>query len=356
MSLVINTNHAATIAAGNLSASSGLLQKSLNRLSSGSKIVNPADDAGGLAVSMKLSATARRQGAASSNIANGISFLQSQDGALKVAGQVLSRIGELRTLYTDPTKNSSDLSNYEAEFVSLQAQLVSIAGQKFNGKELFGTAGLNVQTTADGGTSVGITGVEMLSTGGTTTTIDLTYSSQTFTPTGAGTLTVIAGDLDFVATSNTFLNNGQSATYDGAGNWTLPPGLSAVSGTSVDLSTLMASSGTATFTTSATNTSMGDVALASTLQSVSLDTIRDAISEVATKRATNGAQQSRLGFAGEVLTVNKANIEAANSRITDVDVADESTQLARYNILVQAGTAMLSQANQSSQAALRLIG
>jgi flagellin len=73
-------------------------------------------------------------------------------------------------------------------------------------------------------------------------------------------------------------------------------------------------------------------------------------------RANNGAEQSRLGFAGEVLTVNKANLEAANSRITDVDVAQESTQLARWNILVQSGTAMLSQANQSAQVALRLIG
>jgi flagellin len=72
-------------------------------------------------------------------------------------------------------------------------------------------------------------------------------------------------------------------------------------------------------------------------------------------RANNGAEQSRLGFAAEVLTTNKANLEAANSRIVDVDVAEESTQLARWNILVQSGTAMLSQANQSAQSALRLI-
>lgn len=73
-------------------------------------------------------------------------------------------------------------------------------------------------------------------------------------------------------------------------------------------------------------------------------------------RAENGAQQSRLGFAAEINSVNKANIEAAHSRIMDVDVAQESTAMAKYNILVQAGTSMLSQANQSAQAALRLIG
>jgi len=72
-------------------------------------------------------------------------------------------------------------------------------------------------------------------------------------------------------------------------------------------------------------------------------------------RANNGAEQSRFGFASELVTVNKANLEAASSRITDVDVASESTQLARWNILVQSGTAMLAQANQSAQGALRLI-
>ena len=76
---------------------------------------------------------------------------------------------------------------------------------------------------------------------------------------------------------------------------------------------------------------------------------------IATARAQNGAAQSVLGFASEVLTVNKSNLEAATSRIMDVDVAAESTQLARWNILVQSGTAMLAQANQSGQSALKLL-
>jgi flagellin len=92
------------------------------------------------------------------------------------------------------------------------------------------------------------------------------------------------------------------------------------------------------------------------LGDVVLTDITAAIQNVATMRANNGAEQSRLGFASEVLTVNKANLEAANSRIIDVDVAEESTRLARWNILVQSGTAMLSQANQSAQIALKLLG
>jgi flagellin len=270
MSVVINTNFAATVAANNLAASNEMLQKSLNRLSSGSKIVTPADDAGGLAVSMKLSAAARRQGAVGTNIGNAVSFLQTQDGVLKVAGKVLDRMGELKTLYADPTKSSSDLSNYDSEFTELRSQLVDLQGEKFNTVSLFGSAALSVPVTEDGNTAVSVLGR------------DLTSSS-----TGVGNLT---------ATSVASLGN------------------------------------------------------------IALSDITDAIQHVATFRAENGAEQSRFGFAAELLTVNKANLEAAASRITDVDVASESTQLARFNILVQSGTAMLSQANQSSQIALKLLG
>jgi flagellin len=257
MSVVINTNYAATLAADNLAASSTNLQKSLNRLSSGSRIVNPSDDAGGLAVSMTLSAAARRSGAASANIGNAVSFLQTQDGVMKVAGKILDRMSELATLYGDKTKNSDDIANYSAEFTQLSTELGNLAGESFNGNALFG-ASLDVKTNE------------------------------------AGTQTIAV--------------------------------------TSVDLSG---------------DTSSVDIA--------SVSTITAAIKSVATDRATNGAFQSVLGFANEVLTVNKSNLEAATSRITDVDIAAESTQLARWNVLVQAGTSMLAQANQSAQSALKLL-
>jgi flagellin len=270
MSVVINTNYAATVASNNLAASNSMLQKSLNRLSSGSKIVSPADDAGGLAVSMKLSAAARRQGAVASNIGNAISLLQSQDGAMKVTGKVLERISELAVLYSDVTKSSSDKSNYDSEFVALTAQLRSNAAETFNGVSLFGSTDLGeVSVTESGGTTV------------TIAARDITSSSS---------------------------------------------GVGVISSSSV--------------------TSLGDVDLAD---------VSTAIQNVATMRATNGSEQSRLGFAAELVTVNKANLEAANSRIVDVDVATESTQLARWNVLVQAGTSMLAQANQSSQTALKLL-
>ena len=151
MSVVINTNYAATVASNNLAASNTMLQKSLNRLSSGSKIVNPSDDAGGLAVSMSLSAAAVRQGAVASNIGNAVSLLQTQDGALKGSGKVLERISELKVLYSDITKSASDKANYNTEFLALAQQLEDNATEKFNGVSLFGSTAIgSVAVTDDG--------------------------------------------------------------------------------------------------------------------------------------------------------------------------------------------------------------
>jgi flagellin len=199
------------------------------------------------------------------NVANSISLLQTQDGVLKTAAKVIERVGELKVLATDPTKSSTDIANYDTEFTQLKAQLTSLAGERFNGINLFNNA-LTAQVSED----------------------------------GSQTVSLSAKDL--------------------AGN----AGVTAI--------------------TSAAN-----------LTALSITNISAATDGVATFRASNGAEQSRLGFAGEVLTTNKANLEAANSRIVDVDVAQESTQLARWNTLVQAGTAMLSQANQSAQTALKLL-
>ena len=124
------------------------------------------------------------------------------------------------------------------------------------------------------------------------------------------------------------------------------------------LSTQVSEDGTQTVSLSAkdlaADTGVVAISGAADLSAISLTNINTAIQGVATFRANNVAEQSRLGFASEVLTINKANLDAASSRITDVDVAQESTQLARFNVLVQSGTAMLSQANQSAQTALKL--
>ena len=273
MSVVINTNSAATSASNNLAASNAMLQRSLNRLSSGSKIVQPSDDAGGLAVSMKLTATINRTDAVNTNIQNAMSFLQTQDGALQTATKIIDRMSELKVLAMDVTKNGTDVDNYETEFEQLQDQLDSLKSETFNSVSLFGAASLDVATTESG---------------------------------GASAVSLERPDLD------------------------------AVFGTiaAVDFSTDNLNDDT----------------------DVSVEAFTDALQTIATYRAQNGATASRLSFASEMLTVNKQNLEAANSRIIDVDVASESTQLAKYNVLVQAGSSMLGQANASSQVALKLLG
>ncbi len=264
MGLFINTNTAAINAAYNLSNSNAMLQKSLARLSSGSRIVNPADDAGGLAVSMKLTAAIKRTDAAGNNVANGTSFLQVQDGAMKTVGDILNRVSELKLLSTDVTKSTSDVANYDTEFTALQAQLTSITSQQFNGVDLFGGGTLSIVASEDGAQ-----------------TIDITQAD-------------IATDI---------------STITGAAD----------------------------------------------LGALSVQDTSDALANVATSRAQNGGESSRLGFAAQLLATNGQNLQAANSRIIDVDVAQESTNLAKNNILVQFGTTMLAQANSSAQSVLRLL-
>ena len=276
MSLSINTNSSASIAASNLSGNNTNLQKSLQRLSSGSRIVDASDDAGGLAVSMKMGAAIRRTEATNTNLANAKSFLKTQDGAFATATKVLTRMSELSILAQDVTKTSGDTGNYQTEFATLQQELTDLSAGKFNGVSMFGAG-----------------------SAGTTATVYTNEDSSTSTTI---TKSAFAGSVNMAATIS-------------AGS------------TIADVSSAQAAT----------------------------TTISAALSELATMRAVNGAESSMLTFAQEMLIANKNNLEAANSRIMDVDVAAESTQLARYNILQQAGTAMLAQANQSAQSVLKLL-
>lgn len=125
---VINTNHQAVAGARNLNRSQEMLGRSLTRLSSGSKIVNPSDDAAGMAVSEKLDAQSRRITAASTNVQNAVSYVQTADGFMSGMTQILSRLSELAVLAKDVTKNSGDVELYQQEFASLQDQLRSTIG------------------------------------------------------------------------------------------------------------------------------------------------------------------------------------------------------------------------------------
>jgi flagellin len=233
MSLFINTNSAASNAANNLSFSNLQLQNSLNKLSSGSRIVKASDDAGGLAASMSLTSAATNAGSTVSSDANQISFLQAQDGVLKVAGDIATRLSQLTSLQTDPTLSTADKAGYTTETTKLQGELTTLAGMTFNGTAMFGS--------------------------GAPTFASCTLSSSSTT------------------------------------------------------------------------------------------------ANISSARATNGAAQSSLLYDSQAQAVAKTNLEAAAGQISNVDVASEATNLAKYNVMVQYGAAMLAQANQSTQVALKLI-
>src|ERR1044072_3666258 len=142
--MVINTNTAAQNAAANLQNTSARLAKSLARLSSGSKLVDPSDDAAGFAVSVRLDAQVQRIGAAKSNVGNALSFTQTQDGYLKKIGKALERMSELAKLAQDVTKTDSDRSLYNAEYAQLATYVPTAADKDFNGVKLFSDTSLNV--------------------------------------------------------------------------------------------------------------------------------------------------------------------------------------------------------------------
>ena len=155
MSITINSNLASTNASINLKRASTRLSKSIQRLSSGNRIISASDDAGGLAVAMKLQSSLRRATASMMNTQNGVSFLQMQDSVLKIAGDIIDRMSELKSFWNDVSKNDKDRETYNHEFHELQKELNSLKGQKFNGVSLFATIlpdknNLNIITTDDG--------------------------------------------------------------------------------------------------------------------------------------------------------------------------------------------------------------
>ena len=244
------------------------LSQSLERLSSGSKINSPADDSAGLAVSMNLTAQMGNNTAASGNVANAVSFNQTQDGYLQQVSTALDRMSELAVQAQDVTKSDSDRSLYQQEFTTLASYINNVATQSFNGVSLFNGDTLRV-------------------------TID--------------------------SNADTFASNG------------------------------------VTLTAAVYNGLASDSVASTTYAAAALTAVTNAISQLASDRATVGTNIETLtDYSSQLSTLNN-NLSAANSQIMDVDVAQESTNYAKYNILVQTGTAMLAQANALPQIALKLL-
>jgi len=288
---VINTNIQAIAGARNLNHSQEMLGRSLTRLSSGSKIVNPSDDAAGLAVSEKLDAQGKRVKAATTNVQNAVSYVQTADGFMSGMTKILSRMSELAILAKDVTKNGTDVDLYQQEFTALQDQLRATIGGPV--AEIGGTAPVATPLGAFNGITL---------FGSNATGLNVTIGQAVGQEMNIRESNLrIGGMLEIIK-------------QDATGAYTL-------SSTDAD----------------------------------SIQKITDSIQHVATERATLGAAQSRLELASTTLQIEYENLSSAISRIRDVDVAEESTQYAKYNILVQSGTAMLAQANQTPQSVLKLL-
>ena len=313
MALTINTNSSAATATMHLSKNNAALKKSLNRLSSGTRIVQPVDDAGGLAVSMKLESSIVRLAGAQKNIQNAQSFLEVQDGILSSAGKILNRMVELKGLSEDVMKNDSDKANYNREFQDLQMQIYDLAQIQFNGVSLF--------AVRDSDSAVGDT-VIINDLGSDNTLSVFASASGASGPTVSVNKAALLSALT-INRQESQLGVGQAYQSKGTGE--------------------------------VRSFAAADISEVINLTDVSVGVFTQAIQNIATLRADNGGSMSRLRHASDDVALQKTNMIAANGRIKDVDIATESTNLAKYQVLVQASASMLAQANTNTDIALMLL-
>jgi flagellin len=301
MPFAVNSNPSAVSASHNLSRASDLLQKSLGHISSGKRINSSADDAGGIAVSYKLDAQAKRTAAGMQNIQNALSLLQDQDAKLDSVGKILDRVAELRTMSDDITKNSSDIENYSKEFNELQFQLFNVGNEQFNGVDLFSYDDTDQTSLLKGSQS--------------------SYNNSDGT---------VEAFLKFALNVNA--NEGSR------------PGGSSIS---INITNLQ-------FVLKPVNDPVANGFIPS-LTTLSAEQIIGSIERLAYVRSENGAEQNRLLRSAELMESNYNHIDAAHGRIVDTDIASESTRLAKFNILTQSSAAMNAQANRMHDIGLQLI-
>jgi len=345
-----------------------MLQKSLNRLSSGSRIVNASDDAGGVAVAQRLTAASKRAGVAAGNISSGLAFLQQQDAVFKTGAKIMERMNELQSLYRDTTKNDTDKALYTVEFDKLKAQFVTaVRDAKYNGLDL-----------AKAGAALSITVDEANSTYALNNPTDQIADSSAYAITNGGNFAVMTGTKaggiagDGGGTLVLAIGTRANVTINLANSDSMSSILTKINASGAAVTASMSQDGFLVLTgknegeqivvhadsnndTSGAAKGVGFTETTAVTAGGTTNNSLAQIQKIAEARAKNGADQNVLGYYAELATASKTNFESSVSRIMDVDVAAESTQLARWNTLVQAGTAMIAQANGSTQSALALL-
>lgn len=381
MALTINTNVASLNAQRNLSSSSMDLATSLQRLSSGLRINSAKDDAAGLAISERMTTQIRGMNVAMRNANDGVSLAQTAEGSLDSVSSALQRIRELAVQSANATNSASDRAALDAEAQQLKSEIDRVATQtNFNGVKLLDGSFTNqaFQVGANSGETISVNSiVNAQSTAlGTTTSAAVTGIAATaFTAITANDITIedaggtainvgaVAADTSATERAGSLRDainaisdqTGVYATNDTATTLTLTSSNAIVitlAGTATTATTGLTAGTTGTGTTTGFSTlDLSNVAGANT----AIGTMDAALEAVNTARADLGAIQTRFESVVSNLAINSENTSAARGRIRDADFAAETASLSRNQILQQAGTAMLAQANQLPQNVLSLL-
>jgi flagellin len=382
MPQVINTNVMSLNAQRNLSTSGGALATALQRLSSGLRINSAKDDAAGLAIAERFTTQIRGLNQAARNANDGISLAQTGEGALAEITNNLQRIRELAVQSANSTNSASDREALNQEVEQRLAEIERVASQtSFNGQKIldgsFGTAAFQVGANAGQTISIGLnTSMKKDAIGqvakavGTVDITDLngddTHDDPSFPLSiAADDFTIAVGDADAVQLTGDYdtaqdLVDAINSKVEGASAW-IDGDNHLVIAAHEDLTIVTANDAT-------TNLGVADAAVADDtdfLTAVSVESASDAndaivrvdaaLTSVSSLRSTLGAIQNRFESTITNLTTAAENLTASRSRIQDADFAQETAALTRAQILQQAGTAILAQANAVPQNVLSLL-
>ena len=384
MGLVVQTNNAATTALKHLNTNNMQMNKALERLSSGFRINSAADDAAGFAISSKLDAQAGRLKAAVTNVAQAQAMVKTADAGVNEIQNMVSRLQVLAT-QAESANNDGERARLDGERSKLESAINKIAAStKYNGVSLLdGTAGVTVSsntfTSAEGLQAVKLDGAAASTTfsvylqeasataagtfgAGDKITVSDGTTSQTVTvstlATGLGTKDITFGNLGITLTINSALTgqttNAAGATTTAIGNVVTSSAAASTFQVGADnnANNRIDVGFNQSYTTSSLGIS-GDITTVANARSYA-DALTTAMNNVTANRASLGASQNQLSYVGANLATSVEQITAAVSTIRDADMASTMADFTKSKILVQAGTAMLAQANQASQNVLSL--
>lgn len=356
----INHNSMANNSLRQLGTNGAQQAKSMEKLSSGLRINRAGDDAAGLVISEKMRGQIRGLDQASRNAQDGISLIQTAEGALNETHGILQRMRELAVQSANDTNTDADRVEIQKEVTQLKSEIDRISNDtEFNTKKLL-TGGLGGSVTQNAATTtvLGVAGVaSATTTGAKAGTYAITAGAGNLTMTFGGktqTISNAAGEqeLNFSEFGITIKTNAGYAQNAGVGNVVVTAGslefqVGANAGQSIQVSVADMSQTGLSITGVDVSTQAG--------ADTAITTIQTALDTVSSERAKIGAFQNRLEHTINNLGASSENLSEAQSRIRDVDMAKEMMNQTKAGILAQAAQAMLAQANQAPQQVLQLL-